>query len=286
MTPTESLVLLIAIFYLIECFVWVPARSVMISLKISKQPRYEWCGARVESFQILGNRRGAFALAPVFLPSRLVVGSGRWDDAASMNLSPREIQRRLRRLDLGTRSVRMMALLLACAIFLWFVPLTLFYGLEETAWLSLPPVALLHLGTLFCFWRAHSRFYPEKAGDRWQAVLEKFLLPPANVRVTSKISLPYFRELHPVALLYATARGSIVDFARECLRDGANERTRQLLENALVAQGRSLDSLAPQPERESADARSYCPRCGAQFALDAGMCPDCNTVTLRPFNQG
>jgi hypothetical protein len=179
-----------------------------------------------------------------------------------------------------------MASFLACAIFLWFVPLTLLYGLEETAWLSLPPVALLHLATLFCFWRAHSRFYRQQAGDRWLALLEKFLLPPANVRVASKISLPYFRKLHPVALVHAVAPTTIVEFARELLREGADERTRQLLEHALLAQGRSLDSLAPQPERESAEAHTYCPQCNAQFALSAGTCPDCKTVALQPFVQG
>ncbi len=285
MTPTESLLLLITVFYLIECFVWVPARSVRITLKTSRRHRDQHDGRRLSAIRALGNCHGAFALAPVFLPGRLVLGAGRWDTPGAINLSPHKIHRHLRRLTLGTRTVRIMASLLACAIFLWFAPLTLFFGLENAAWFSLPPVAVLHVATLTCFWRAHSRFYPLLKSDRWLVTLEKLLLPPANVRVTSKISLPYLEQLHPVALVSAVAPEALVDYARELLRNGAEQHTLNLLEQALHSQGRTLQQLAPEPKPESTEAQSYCPQCNAQFALNAGTCPDCKTVALRPFQK-
>jgi hypothetical protein len=60
-----------------------------------------------------------------------------------------------------------------------------------------------------------------------------------------------------------------------------------LLEKVLVGflaeQKVDVKSLVWRPEPDNLRSRSYCPVCLTQYVIDAGLCNDCDNVSLHPF---
>ncbi len=183
-------------------------------------------------------------------------------------------------------TLRASTMLLGILIFFLFIPATLFVGIAETAWFTLPPVAAAHLLTLIAFWRAHARVYPDRHGDRVLTLVEKLLLPPANVRSLDKLSVPLFKNLSPAAVLAALVPNSLPSYVRELYRAHGGTEAWACMERPLRDLGFDVGVLFAPPLRESGDMISWCPVCLSQFAASGQKCPDCGRGDLRQFPDG
>jgi hypothetical protein len=284
MTSTETLVLVAALIYSWECIKWIPRGS--RALCATEFGRKRIAPVALNPVHVLSNQHGGLAFAPIFRPGSPVFISGSILVEAGVSVtvaSPDRIRREVERFRLATRSLRAVTAALGIVTFGVFAPLALIVGIAETAWITLPPMAVCHLVALILFWSAHARLYPKKRGDRFLAIFEKSLLPPANIRSLDKLSQALLAKYHPLSIAAALAPAQTLPHLTRDLIRSLDASKRPALLAAAAKLRISLDSLDGPPVRESDDVRYYCPECQAQFIRDAGLCPDCRHATLVAF---
>ena len=189
-------------------------------------------------------------------------------------------------------------------LFLW-LPVAIGLPVAELHWawwlLGLPP---LMAAVSLTFYFTHRRMHPEDGWDRGYHLALMVLSPPAIIRAVDALAPATMEGLHPLAVarvlcsdgeLRALARRGLLDlrFPAEpvCPVDAPGaaeteawhrEQLRLALEGMLHEAGIDPQELTRPPSAEG-DARSYCPRCDAQYTMDEGTCADCGGLELRPF---
>lgn len=166
----------------------------------------------------------------------------------------------------------------------------------------LPLLGLYLLGLHVCLviagWWAHRRLLPMRGEARFSLIFGALLLPPQAYRLRSRIGAEYFQAAHPLAWLAAAGRqGDFVLYAQQALADlrwplapayledfskplcqaiGSWMRVRLETEigRLLRERGVSETELLAPPKKDCAESRAYCPRCGCQFTVSEGRCPN------------
>ena len=144
------------------------------------------------------------------------------------------------------------------------------------------------------FQRLHGRPHPERGLTKAMMIL----WPIAAIRAQDQLTQWSLSEFHPLAI------SSVLCSREEFLTEGSrylrkeffkiptalpsddggqpNEGTdwyslrwREALGAFLERNGWSLEQLLRAPRKESADSRSYCPRCCYQYRLERGYCAEC-----------
>jgi hypothetical protein len=172
---------------------------------------------------------------------------------------------------------------------------------DELALRILAPALLaLHAATLFCFGRAHAKLWPERRGERWQALFGVLIYPPGLLRAQQQLCTAALAGFHPAALAAALLpEREARDFLRaELLQAEARSEDPPAAElgfsldtlerdalQALVAEsGSSRAALLAAPERCDAHALAYCPACLCEYRRGDGECSDCE-LELAKFPE-
>jgi hypothetical protein len=171
-------------------------------------------------------------------------------------------------------------------------------GAERALYLSLAPLASLHVASLVAFVRAHRKLRPQERGALAEALLSAALYPPALLRARHELATRSLGSFHPAVVAAAV----LPDRARRCFLRGELVRAqyaaaeaeraqqtvglaelelgalRELLEEA----GESEARLLEPPERSDPRARAYCPACLGEYRRASGACNDCR-LPLAPL---
>lgn len=206
------------------------------------------------------------------------------------------------------RTLRVLANILFVCLFVALLPLSFVYSYQNLwGWifggmlLQTIPIAVL-------FRRLHARLYPEADDERFTAWLTMALFAPAAIRAHDLVTLPLLYRFHPMVAAAAVMKESDArQYAGKQLRalhfrSGGDRieteeslsqrilswqraRTLARVEKFCESSGWKVENLLRAPERTDPEAKSYCPRCFAEFILEDGVCSDCGGVSLRRFEE-
>lgn len=155
------------------------------------------------------------------------------------------------------------------------------------------------------FWRAHGVLYPGGSEERFTPFLTMLLAPPTAIRAHDLLARRLVEGFHPLAVAQAFCPGlPFKQLARRVLLDlrypllpnapssqAAVVETEEWFRGVLLEEcerfveraGLNPGALTLPPERAEEKSQSYCPRCGAQFIVEAGHCADCGGRALVTF---
>lgn len=174
------------------------------------------------------------------------------------------------------------------------------------AWAHLLGGAVVLMGaTALLLNRAYRSLYPDADTERLVAASLAATVPMISIRAVDYLSRPLLAGCHPVAAarallapddLRAFLRRVLLD-ARQPIRpecpsgDEAVRATemwfrghlRRALERFASESGIDPDEVSRPPAAQGPTSRTYCPRCGNQFVLESGSCPDCGGMPLSPL---
>ena len=152
------------------------------------------------------------------------------------------------------------------------------------------------------FYRAHKRLYPDEKQKRIEGVVKMVLCPPVSIRATTELTRDLLSEYSPMVVATLIPGPNLTEFVRSFVLDlqyplkheasdsAAEETMRWATTEQLSASIEYLElntfgpptALLAPPERTGSSI-SYCPRCGCQFLISDGGCPDCPGVGLVTF---
>ncbi|HET8782405.1 MAG TPA: hypothetical protein VFM63_08305 [Pyrinomonadaceae bacterium] len=195
----------------------------------------------------------------------------------------------------------------ACSLFLVFLfvgaPLLVsFFGLEQMILPIAGAMVMFAVWIAIKFFWAHRRFYPAESLERLENLLKMVLCPPVSLRAADVLTKNLLARFSPVAVagvlegpgeqqfvrafvldLQHPLKHEIADAKAIETIDWMNAQQLQLCLSLIEHVDRFNGVLGP-PEREGGSV-SYCPRCGVQFVVDEGECPDCPGVELVAFSD-
>jgi hypothetical protein len=217
----------------------------------------------------------------------------------------KEIEQRWNEFQVETQGLRLNTNFLFLYLF-GILPLVLWrLGLSATwPWL-LTGLLVCTLTIALQFGRTHKRLYPKAEDERFTHFIILFLSPASAVRARDVLTRSLLEKFHPVAL----ARTFCSDQAFEALAEQvlrelrypalpvcphpdplahaaeryAREFQLQTLEHFLRRNGCRPENLVKPPPVADLSAKSFCPRCHAQFTMLEGSCQDCGGIQIIPF---
>lgn len=176
------------------------------------------------------------------------------------------------------------------------------YGLETLIIPIAVAMVLLAMQIAFVFWRAHRKFYPTESQERLENVAKMILCPPVSLRAADVLTKNLLAEFSPVAVASVLAgpgelsfvRGFVLDLQHALKHEITDQKAadtvswmnaRQL--SACLALVERVDRFHGflDPTEKQGESVAYCPRCGVQFVVDEGECPDCPGVELVVFSD-
>ncbi len=204
-----------------------------------------------------------------------------------------------RRLDLYNESAKPLFRAEGALVIHLFVVVPLVWSTVgiAVAWpYLLAGLLVMHLCVLITFFRAHRHVFESSRGDRWSAAMPFLLAPPMATAAHMALTKPMARGLHPVAAAFPLCddesfRELALDYVRRAEFPLSDPDPENPSETPAPMRG-ALRSLAERrlgpieldaPQRESETARTYCPRCLAEYSDESGTCADCAGVALKGF---
>ncbi|MEK7767163.1 MAG: hypothetical protein AAB368_13085 [bacterium] len=134
---------------------------------------------------------------------------------------------------------------------------------------------------------------------RWQQAMLAALVPTTSIRACDTAAAALLDGIHPLAAAKALcapedfsgyARLFYYDLTRADGEAAGRETAawsrpewRDAIERFLEGAGATRDVLLRPPAPVEKSSKTYCPRCHAEFTLDAGTCKDCGGIPLTPF---
>jgi hypothetical protein len=222
------------------------------------------------------------------------------------SLDVKAIEKRLAEFNRRSSTLRLLGNLLFSYLFL-FAPFWISrVGLSHD-WIALV-VALFTLtaSTAIFFHRAHRALYPEAEDDRLTHFCTILLSPATSIRAHDALARPLLETFHPLAVARVLlAPAQFQEFARKILLElrhpclplcpsdepapqAAESQARAALQEAVeqfLKQNQvDLAQLTRPPAPADATCQSFCPRCGAQFTAEKGVCVDCGGLPLMSFH--
>lgn len=186
-----------------------------------------------------------------------------------------------------------------------FVPVLLWhYGTIQLLITSLLAMYLLSIFISINFHIIHKELYPTQKSERFIDTFKMIIFPPIAVRAHDMLSRYLLINYHPLAIAYIVCeRTDVNKFSKDILadlmypivNDFGDENINQTdrwhrsnLDNAitLFLDGKKVSKkeLLMPPLPATVSCQSYCPRCNTQYTMKEGVCSDCGTITLVPFN--
>jgi len=208
----------------------------------------------------------------------------------------------LRDANVVIKPIRMMCSILFLFLFVATPILVSIFGLLRL----IIPVALvmvvLAIEIAIMFYQAHKRLYPRESQERIEHVIKMILCPPVAIRATDQLTKHLLAHYSPVVVAALLSGATAQQFVRAFILDlqhplrhevadetaakvlvwAAGEQLQRSLEHVKRTGYSKPDQLLAPPEAGE-DSISYCPRCGCQFVVSSGACPDCPGVGLVAF---
>ena len=161
-------------------------------------------------------------------------------------------------------------------------------------------LVLLTIQITILFYRAHRTLYEDDTSQRVESAIKMVLCPPVAIRSPDFLTRNLLSEYSPVVVARLLAHDGADEFVRAFIRDlrhplkheisdeiaadivswAGAEQLRHCLEYVQDTSQVLLDSTQPE-----GDSVSYCPRCGSQFVVTDGECPDCPGVARVTFSE-
>lgn len=180
-----------------------------------------------------------------------------------------------------------------------------FYGLERLIIQIGATMVVLAIVVAIMFFRTHRRFYPAETQERLENFVKMILCPPVSLRAADVLTKHLLSEYSPVVVASVLAgpgstsgsserqfvRSFVLDLQHPLKHESTDEKAVETIDwmNAEQLQAclkhverAGYESLLGPTQREG-DSVSYCPRCGVQFVVADGECPDCPGVELVAF---
>ena len=215
----------------------------------------------------------------------------------------REIRERIESFERSSRSLRLLSAAMFVATFVLF-PLALRFVRFESGVLGFLITLLLTAWTAACGYHRVTTLVDPHIGrlQRWTGILHIVLYPLSAMRCADTLSLKLLQGYDVAAVSFVLGGFALAGHAvrkswamvpvpgmdledMEAVAALIEYRTLHLdaLRKFLTGIGSSLEATLGPPAPQSADCRSYCPRCFAQYQLEDGPCSDCAGVRLRRF---
>jgi hypothetical protein len=202
--------------------------------------------------------------------------------------------------------LRAVSMTLFLVSFVLFPILLAVVGLNVSLVSVIPAVVFLSTAAAILYRKAVQVLMPSTPRIDIYGNMAKFILYPISaLRSVDLISYRLLSSYEPIAVAAvlcgekAAARLAIKEMA--VLRYGAvrsqvdepvfaalkeHRETRCSAVQAFCSQqGVPISGWDSQPTAESGECKTYCPSCGIQYTLAAGIC-DCNNIVLQPLRPG
>ena len=146
--------------------------------------------------------------------------------------------------------------------------------------------------TMVLGWRAFETVSQRPRGAQLADVAQSLASPAHAMHAFHRLSRDALSRFHPLAVArIACDEAEFEAFARRVLSGlehaspamPPNPLAREAVERFVARHGLDRDALLAAPERQGGHVQSYCPRCDQQLLHEAGTCPDCPGVAVRPF---
>ncbi len=174
------------------------------------------------------------------------------------------------------------------------------FGLQE---LIIPSGAVMvALAVLIgvMFFRLHRKLFPAETQERFENMAKMILCPPVSMRAADILTRNLLAEFSPIVVASVLGRAKETQFVRAFVLDLKHPlkhevtdakaletiewATAEQLKASLAYVERSGDASLLGPDEREGDSIAYCPRCGVQFVVRDGECPDCPGVELVAFS--
>jgi hypothetical protein len=201
-----------------------------------------------------------------------------------------------------TESIRFVCSLFLVLLFLGAPLLVPVFGLEQMIIPVAGAMVLFAVWIAIMFFAAHRRFYPAESLERVENLLKMILCPPVSLRAADVLTKNLLARFSPVAVASVLegpneaqfVRSFVLDLQHPLKHEITDAKAVETIEWMNAQQLRSCLSLIERvdrfkdvlgPTKREGDSVSYCPRCGVQFVVDEGECPDCPGVELVAFSD-
>jgi hypothetical protein len=202
------------------------------------------------------------------------------------------------------RPIRTMCSVLFLFLFVATPLLASFFGLLSVFIPVVVVMVTFAVQISFMFYQAHKKLYPHESQERFEDVVKMVLCPPVSIRATDLLTRGLLSEYSPVVIAALLSGSAAQEFVRAFILDlqhplkhevsdeasaeiitwAASEQLRQCLEH-LNRTGKSSLEVLLAPQQPVGNSISFCPRCGCQFVISSGACPDCPGVGLLAFPE-
>ncbi|MGE3316437.1 MAG: hypothetical protein AB7O26_15075 [Planctomycetaceae bacterium] len=215
------------------------------------------------------------------------------------------IRVRLAALRRETHSVRIVSAVFFGLVFgIGTLCLYLPHRVTGLIWVCAAGLLALWLFVIRSFSIAHKRLYPEGGREHRRQMAMMLLSPVAAMRAPALLSRNLLSGFHPLAAASVLcpeiafrdlARRALLKLRYDVAAQAGNNRCGQddtaasfdgrllrHLERVVIQAGIDVSELleAPSPDL---GAKSYCPRCHAQFIFAEGPCLECGGIAAREF---
>lgn len=222
--------------------------------------------------------------------------------ALAATLDAKAVRKRWEEFQMRSPRLRSLGNVLFVYLFVIAPGLIWYFGLRH-AWPGVVAGLLVQTFSIgWHFWRAHGALYPGGSEERFTPFLTMLLAPPTAIRAHDLLARRLVENFHPLAVAEVFCPGApFQQLARRALLDlrfpvlpstpspepdvvQTEEWFRGVLleecEKAVERAGLKPSELTQPPARSESAHRSYCPRCDAQFVVEAGTCADCGGRAL------
>ena len=210
----------------------------------------------------------------------------------------------LQKANIVVKPIRTMCSILFLFLFVATPLLASFFGLLSIFIPVGVVMVVLAVQISIMFFQAHKKLYPHESQERIEDVVKMVLCPPVSIRATDLLTRHLLSEYSPVVVAGLLSGSAAQEFVRAFILDlqhplkhevsdegaaetitwAAAEQLRHCLEH-MNRTGNSKPEVFLAPQHPVGNSISYCPRCGCQFVVSAGSCPDCPGVGLLTFAE-
>ena len=151
------------------------------------------------------------------------------------------------------------------------------------------------------FFQLHRKFFPAESQERFENLVKMILCPPVSMRAADILTRHLLSDYSPIvvaSVLPGTkeqqfVRAFVLDLQHPLKHEVTEAKavetiawaTAEQLKASLAHVERTGDASLLGPIEREGDSIAYCPRCGIQFVVSEGECPDCPGVELVGFED-
>lgn len=210
----------------------------------------------------------------------------------------------LQKANVVVKPIRRMCSILFLFLFVATPLLASFFGLLSIFIPVGVVMVVLAVQISIMFFQAHKKLYPHESQERIEDVVKMVLCPPVSIRATDLLTRHLLSEYSPVVVAGLLSGSAAQEFVRAFILDlqhplkhevsdeaaaeiitwAASEQLRHCLEH-VNRTGNLKPEVFLAPQQPVGNSISYCPRCGCQFIVSSGLCPDCPGVGLHTFAE-